>query len=168
MREHEPIGGSRLRFASVEQVWLRQAMKWYFAVGLETATLVWTSLPGMRTYLGTHFAGFLAGAGIDDPVLCGDPDTELRAVALGFLAHLRQRRTRTGHPLSATSVGLIQSTVSGFYAFMADHRSEAVAVLGEGRWAGLTDAHARLWRADGRSKNSAWGAGASTGRRAAT
>ncbi len=30
---------------------------------------------------------------------------------------------------------------------MADHRLEAAAVLGEPRWAGLTYAHARLWRA---------------------
>jgi integrase len=36
--------------------------------------------------------------------------------------------------------------VAGFYAFMADRRAEAARELGEPRWAGLTDAHARWWR----------------------
>lgn len=147
VREHEALAGHRLSFAEIPQGWLRQAMQWYFAVSLETGTLVWTSLPGMRTYLGTHFSGFLAASGIDDPVLCTKPETELRGIALAFLAYLRQHRSRRDQPLSATSVGLIQSTLSSFYAFMADHRSEATVVLNEPRWAGLTDAHARLWRA---------------------
>ena len=36
--------------------------------------------------------------------------------------------------------------MAGFYAFMADRRGEAARELGEPRWAGLTDAHARWWR----------------------
>ncbi len=56
-------------------------------------------------HLGTHLLQFLVGEGIDDPVLCAEPETELRALALRFLAYLRQRRSRTGRALSATSVG---------------------------------------------------------------
>jgi integrase len=143
--EHEALGNSRLRFAAIEQLWLREAIKWFFVAALERGVLAWTSLPGYRTYLGGYFSEFLLQAGIDRPRLA-DSEPELRAVALQLLSHLRGRRGRGGGLLSRTSVGLAQSAVSGFYLFMADHRHEAAKALGEPRWAELTDAHARLWR----------------------
>ena len=147
VREHEPLGNSRLRFAAIEQPWLREAIKWFFAAALERGVLAWTSLPGYRTYLGGYFSEFLVEAGIDHPCLA-DSETELRGVALQLLSYLRGRRGRRGGgPLSRTSVGLAQSAVQGFYLFMADHRHEAAKALGEPRWAELSDAHARLWRA---------------------
>jgi len=146
LREHETLRSSTLNFEGVAQHWLKEAIKWYFAVNLETGNLVWTSLPGFLTYLGTYLSEFLIESGIDTPILVGNPQEELRSFALRFLARLRQRRSRRGRPLQATSVALVQSGVSTFYAFMADHRVEAAAALGEPRWAELTDAHARLWR----------------------
>jgi integrase len=147
VREHEPLGNSRLRFGEIAQPWLREAVKWFFAAALERGVLAWTSLPGYRTYLGGYFSEFLQEAGIDDPCLACS-ETELRAVALGLLSYLRGRRgRRSDAPLSRTSVGLAQSAVQGFYLFMADHRHEAAKALGEPRWGELTDAHARLWRA---------------------
>ena len=147
VREHEPLGNYRLRFAGIEQAWLREAIKWFFAQALERGVLAWSTLPGYRTYLGSYFSEFLLGAGIDHPCLASS-ETELRAVALSLLSYLRGRRGRRGgRSLSRTSVGLAQSAVQGFYLFMADHRYEAANALGEPRWSELTDAHARLWRA---------------------
>jgi integrase len=146
LREHETLRSSTLNFEGVAQHWLKEAIKWYFAVSLETGNLVWTSLPGFLTYLGTYLSEFLIESQIDTPTLVGDPQEELRSFALRFLARLRQRRSRRGAPLAPTSVALVQSGVSTFYAFMADHRVEAAAALSEPRWAELTDAHARLWR----------------------
>jgi integrase len=147
VREHEPLGSARLRFAEIEQSWLRDAIKWFFASALEAGMLAWTSLPGYRTYLGGYFSEFLLGAGIDDPRLSAS-EAELRGVALAFLSHLRGRRSRRGGgPLSLVSVGLAQSAVASFYLFIADHRHEAAKALGEPRWSELSDAHARLWRA---------------------
>jgi integrase len=147
VREHEPLGSARLRFAEIEQSWLREAIKWFFASALEAGMLAWTSLPGYRTYLGGYFSEFLLGAGIDDPRLSAS-EAELRGVALAFLSHLRGRRSRRGGgPLSLVSVGLAQSAVASFYLFIADHRHEAAKALGEPRWSELSDAHARLWRA---------------------
>jgi integrase len=146
VREHEPLEGQRLNFARVSPGWLREAIQWYFAAGLTTGLLSWSSLPGFLTYLGRHFGGFLAAEGIDTPDLGLDPATGLRPVALRLLAWLRQQRTRAGRPLAPSTVGLIQTTVSGFYAFMADRRAEAARKLAEPRWAGLSDAHARWWR----------------------
>jgi integrase len=147
VREHEPLGNARLRFAEIGQPWLRDAIKWFFARALEQGVLAWTSLPGYRTYLGSYFSEFLLEAGIDDPYLVED-EAELRGVALSLLSHLRGRRSRRGGgPLSAVSVGLAQTAVQGFYLFMADHRHEAAKALDEPRWLELSDAHARLWRA---------------------
>ncbi|MGH2926616.1 MAG: tyrosine-type recombinase/integrase, partial [Solirubrobacteraceae bacterium] len=147
VREHEPLGNARLRFADIVQPWLREAIKWFFGAALEQGVLAWTSLPGYRTYLGGYFSEFLIQAGIDDPSLASS-ETELRGVALQLLSYLRGRRSRRGGgPLSGTSVGLAQSAVQGFYLFMADHRHEAARALDEPRWAELSDAHARLWRA---------------------
>ena len=147
VREHEPLGNYRLRFAGIEQAWLREAIKWFFAQALERGVLAWSTLPGYRTYLGSYFSEFLLGAGIDHPCLASS-ETELRAVALSLLSYLRGRRGRRGgRLLSRTSVGLAQSAVQGFYLFIADHRYEAANALGEPRWSELTDAHARLWRA---------------------
>ena len=146
VREHEPLEGQRLNFARVSPAWLREAIQWYFAAGLSTGLLSWSSLPGFLSYLGRHFAAFLAAEGIDTPVLVVDPEAGIRPVALRLAAWLRQQRTRSGRPLAPSTIGLIQTTVAGFYAFMADRRGEAARELGEPRWAGLTDAHARWWR----------------------
>ncbi len=146
VREHEPLEGQRLNFARVSPAWLREAIQWYFAAGLSTGLLSWTSLPGYLSYLGRHFAAFLAAEGINTPVLAADPEAGIRPVALRLAAWLRQQRTRAGRPLAPSTIGLIQTTVSGFYAFMADRRAEAARELAEPRWAGLTDAHARWWR----------------------
>ena len=146
VREHEPLGNARLRFAEIEQPWLREAIKWFFASALELGVLAWSTLPGYRTYLGSYFSQFLLGSGIDHPCLA-DSESEVRGVALSFLAYLRARRGRGGGPLSLVSVGLSQSAVSTFYAFMADHRHEATKALDEPGWLDLSDAHARLWRA---------------------
>ena len=144
--KHEPLGNARLRFAGIEQAWLREAIEWFFAAALERGVLAWTSLPGYRTYLGGYFSEFLVQAGIDHPRLA-DPGSGLRTVALQLLSFLRGRRGRGGRPLSLVSIGLAQTAISTFYLFMADHRHEAAEALGEPRWAELSDAHARLWRA---------------------
>ena len=146
VREHEPLEGQRLNFARVSPAWLREAIQWYFAAGLSTGLLSWSSLPSFLSYLGRHFAAFLAAEGIANPVLEVDPEAGIRPVALRLAAWLRQQRTRSGRPLATPTIGLIQTTVAGFYAFMADRRAEAARELAEPRWAGLTDAHARWWR----------------------
>ena len=146
VRAHEPLEGQRLNFARVSPAWLREAIQWYFAAGLSTGLLSWSSLPSFLSYLGRHFAAFLAAEGIDTPVLEVDPEAGIRPVAVRLAAWLRQQRTRSGRPLAPPTIGLIQTTVAGFYAFMADRRGEAARELGEPRWAGLTDAHARWWR----------------------
>jgi integrase len=146
VREHEPLEGQRLNFARVSPAWLREAIQWYFAAGLSTGLLSWSSLPSFLSYLGRHFAAFLAAEGIDSPVLDADPEAGIRPVALRLAAWLRQQRAPSGRPLAPSTIGLIQTTVAGFYAFMADRRAEAARELAEPRWAGLTDAHARWWR----------------------
>jgi hypothetical protein len=49
VREHEPLEGQRLNFTRVSPAWLREAIQWYFAAGLSTGLLSWSSLPGFLT-----------------------------------------------------------------------------------------------------------------------
>jgi hypothetical protein len=63
VREHEPLASARLRFAEIEQPWLREAIKWFFASALELSVLACSTLPGYRTYLGSYFSQFLACVG---------------------------------------------------------------------------------------------------------
>ena len=123
VREHEPLEGQRLNFTRVSPGWLREAIQWYFAAGLSTGLLSWSSLPGFLSYLGRHFAAFLAAEGIDTPDLGAGPEAGIRPVAVRLAAWLRQQRTRSGCPLAPSAIGLIQTTVAGFYAFMADRRA---------------------------------------------
>src|SRR6266702_2085243 len=146
VRQHEPLEGQRLNFGRVSPAWLREAIQWYFAAGLSTGLLSWSSLPGYLSYLGRHFAAFLAAEDIGTPVLDAGPEAGIRPVALRLAAWLRQQRAPSGRPLAPSTIGLIQTTVAGFYAFMADRRAEAARELAEPRWAGLSDAHARWWR----------------------
>ena len=100
VRAHEPLEGQRLNFARVSPAWLREAIQWYFAAGLSTGLLSWSSLPGFLSYLGRHFAAFLAAEGIGTPVLDADPEAGIRPVALRLAAWLRQQRTCSGRPLA--------------------------------------------------------------------
>ena len=100
VRAHEPLEGQRLNFTRVSPAWLREAIQWYFAAGLSTGLLSWTSLPGYLSYLGRHFAAFLAAEGIGTPDLGAGPEAGIRPVALRLAAWLRQQRTRSGRPLA--------------------------------------------------------------------
>src|SRR5216683_1055293 len=97
VRRHEPLEGQRLNFARVSPAWLREAIQWYFASGLTTGLLSWSSLPGYLSYLGRHFAGFLATEGLDTPVLAADTGTGLRPVAMRLLAYPRRPPARPVH-----------------------------------------------------------------------
>ena len=86
VRAHEPLEGQRLNFARVSPAWLREAIQWYFAAGLSTGLLSWSSLPSFLSYLGRHFAAFLAAEGIGSPVLDAGPEAGIRPVALRLAA----------------------------------------------------------------------------------
>lgn len=152
IRRHEPHGFGRLSFTGIQPVWLADAIRWFLAVKLETGDYTWSSVINYRTYLGTYFGQFLQAAGLDTPALCAqagpDPVTQVRAVALRYLEHLRSRPAlRGGGRLTTQTTSTAQSVLAAFYAFMLDHRHEAVTLLSEPRWAQLGQAHARLWRA---------------------
>src|SRR5439155_23481171 len=121
---------------------------WHLKVALETGLLRWATLRS-RLFSLTVFGRFLAQRQIDEPRLCSDP-TELRLLALDFLAQLKQRRAsvgpRRGERISNSSVVNMLGDVEQFYAWMADHKLEAARALGDERWAHLGDEHARLWR----------------------
>jgi hypothetical protein len=95
LRTHEPNRArSGYDFLAIEQPWLREAAKWQLKVALETGLLRW---PSIRQRLGslTILSRFLAGRGVDEPRLCADP-TDLRLLALDFLAVVKQRRATAG------------------------------------------------------------------------
>jgi hypothetical protein len=107
--------------------------------------------PTIRQRLGslTILGKFIASRGIDEPVLCADP-TDLRLLALDFLAALKQRRVklgpRQGELIGGATAHNILTDVEQFYAWMADHKLEAARALDDPRWEQLGDQHTRLWR----------------------
>jgi len=149
IRTHEP-GRARAGydFLAIEQPWLREAAKWQLKVALETGLLRW---PTIRQRLGslTIFGEFITTRDIDEPVLCSDP-TDLRLLALDFLAAVKQRRATAGpyrgELIRGATVHNILTDVEQFYAWMADHKLEAARALGDPRWERLGDQHTRLWR----------------------
>lgn len=149
IRTHEP-GRARAGydFLAIEQPWLREAAKWQLKIALETGLLRW---PTIRQRLGslTIFGQFIAARGIDEPVLCPDP-TDLRLLALDFLAAVKQRRATAGphrgELIRGATVHNILTDVEQFYAWIADHKLEAARALRDERWEQLGDQHTRLWR----------------------
>ena len=150
LRAHEPSrANSGYDFLAVSQPWLREALKWHCKTCMETGLLRWTTVRA-RLHALTLFSRFLQAHGVDEPRLAADP-TRVRLLALDFLAELRQRKAtagpNVGQPLAAGTITTMLCDVEQFYAFMADHKHEAAALLGERRWLALDDSHARLWRA---------------------
>jgi integrase len=149
IRTHEP---NRARagydFLAIEQQWLREAAKWQLKISLETGLLRW---PTIRQRLGslTIFSQFIAARGITEPRLCADP-TDLRLLALDFLAAVKQRRATAGphrgELIRGATVHNILTDVEQSYAWIADHKLEAARALSDERWEKLGDQHTRLWR----------------------
>ena len=148
VREHEPLEGQRLNFARVSPAWLREAIQWYFAAGLSTGLLSWSSLPSFLTYLGRHFAAFLAAESIDTPDLGADPEAGIRPVALRLAAWLRHTHASAlllaGVPLHVVSRRLghadVQTTMD-LYGWVTED-AELRAVAG---WRSFTEG----WRVTG-------------------
>ncbi len=148
-RARAPGRGQRLNFARVSPAWLRKAIQWYFAAGLSTALLSWSSLPGFLTYLRRHFVAFLAAEGIDALALAVGSDAGIRlsvGTAAGGLvapaARMLGLPARAVHHRADPHHGDRLFRLHGRQA----HRSRRE--LAEPRWAGLWDAHAR-WRRPG-------------------
>ena len=149
IRAHEPNRAmSGYDFLALEQPWLREGAKWHMKVALETGLLRWPTIRS-RLYSLTIFGQFIAGRGITEPWLCADP-TDLRLLALDFLAAVKQRRAtagpRRGELIGGPTVHNILTDVEQFYAWMADHKLEAARALHDPRWERLGDQHTRLWR----------------------
>ena len=149
LREHEPTrANAGYDFLAVTQPWLREGVKWYLKIALETGQLRWSTIRA-RLLSVSILSRFLTERRIDEPCLCADA-TDLRLLALDFLAHVKQRRAcsgvRRGQPISNSTVTNYLIDVERFYAFMADHRLEAARALNDDRWTRLGDEHARLWR----------------------
>ena len=133
-------------FLALEQPWLREAAKWHMKVALETGLLRWPTIR-QRLYSLTIFGRFIAARGITEPWLCADP-TDLRLLALDFLAAVKQRRAtagpRRGELIRGATVHNILTDVEQFYAWMADHKLEAARALRRSRagsgWATSTPA----------------------------
>ena len=153
-REHEPHGDASVRWDNIEPPWLREGVKFYTCLQLESGQLTWSTVD--------------AGARVRRPVrrvrprprdrpppaLTAGP-VELRALALEFRAFLQRWRrerpaqvgpaagrwTRDRSPAASRFIG-------NFYRAMNDYRADAAAATGDERWLALTDSHARLYRRD--------------------
>ncbi len=147
-RPHEPSGALSMYFHSLDPVWLRVGVQWWFKVALDTSDMTWSSLRTVRSGIGV-FADWLGQQALTPPWLCDDP-AGVRLLMLDFLGHVRTLTARTGpnpgKPLSALRVNDIATNVEQFYLFMHDNRDAAARALNEPGWLRLGPQHAKLWR----------------------
>jgi integrase len=148
MRRHEPLGRQAIHFHRITAGWLRRAAQWHGKVCLETGVLRWSTL-GQRVFALSVLDAFLAGRGISEPWLDGDP-TRVRQLMLDFLGHVRtsqaSRGPSAGQRISAAHAKTVLVHVEQFYLFMHDHKDEAAAATGEPGWRQLGAEHAGFYR----------------------
>jgi hypothetical protein len=148
LREHEPMGRYTVRFGQITTGWLRAGAQWHCKTGLETGTLTWSSVHH-RVCSFRQFDAFLAGRQVSGPALADGP-AEVRALMVGFLAHVRTRPAtrgrRAGQPLSAAGVARMVSDIEQFYAHMAENKDHAAAALVEPGWLALGPEHHGFYR----------------------
>ncbi|MBF6072863.1 tyrosine-type recombinase/integrase [Nocardia farcinica] len=147
-RPHEPSQGTSLHFHTIDPLWLRLGLQWWFKVSLETGTLTWTSLRAIRSGIAV-FSDWLADRDPAPPWLSDEPPG-VRVLMLEFLGHVRTLPARTGpnkgKPLSDLRVNDIATNLEQFYLFMHDNRDSAAQALNEPGWLRLGPEHAKLWR----------------------
>jgi integrase len=149
LREHEPMGRYAVRFDTISTGWLRRAAQWHCKIGLETASLTWSSVH-RRVSAIKQFDEFLHGRDVAGPWLADHP-AGVRALMLDYLGHLRGRHIRpgrrgAGQRLSQASIQRQASEIEQFYVAMADNNQAAAAALGEPGWLQLGPQHAGFYR----------------------
>jgi hypothetical protein len=152
-RGHEPHGDASVRWDNIAPPWLREGVKFYTYLQLESGQLTWSTVLQVHVFA-ARFSEFAPTRDLTRPALADDP-SQLRALALEFRAFLQQwRRERPAHgqarggPLNARSVARTLRFLGNFYATMNDCRADAAAATGDEGWLVLTDSHARLVRRD--------------------
>jgi integrase len=145
LRDIEPRGREKVSFSPIAQPWLRDGIKFWLRMRLETRDLTWSTVPTKRSAF-TRFSQFLGERGIDSPTLGAATDPEVRRIAIDFLGWLRQITTRTGARLRDPALCNIQAATGGLYAFAYDHRDVLAALGHDDRWLDLQPVHSRLWR----------------------
>jgi len=152
-RDHEPHGDASVRWDNIAPPWLREGVKFYTCLQLESGQLTWSTVLQVHVFA-ARFSEFALARNLTHPALADDP-SHLRALALEFRAFLQQwRRERPAHgqarggPLDARSVARTLRFLGNFYGTMSDCRADAAAATGDEGWLALTDSHARLVRRD--------------------
>lgn len=153
VRTHEPLAGQSLSFLRIRQAWLREALKYFAHVSLETGALTWGSLLSRVCHIGVYLDEFITERQLTGPALVERPEEQLRPVMVDFLGWLRARPRTCGRVapggtpgMSAMTVRQTQSSVRTFYEFLVDHRRELAAASGDPRFLEVSAAHLRLWR----------------------
>jgi integrase len=152
-RDHEPHGDASVRWDNIAPSWLREGVKFYTYLQLESGQLTWSTVLQVHVFA-ARLGEFAVTGNLNHPALVDDP-SQLRAVAMEFRAFLQQwRRERPargqarGGPLNARSVARSLRFLGNFYGAMSDCRADAAAATGDEGWLALTDSHARLVRRD--------------------
>lgn len=153
IRAQEPAAHSALNLALVQPVWLREALRYYGRVALDTQQIVWGTLLLRFQFVGRYFGDFAAARQLPGPALVADPLSELHPLMGDYLSHLRSLRTGRPNPWTPSDGRLAPMTVvnaqrhlAAFYAFAVDHRVELAKVTGERGFLDVGEPFLRIWR----------------------
>jgi integrase len=148
LRPHEPRGRSIVNFSRLHTDWLREAVKWWLSLSLETQQMSWSTVTGR-----VHYMGWLQKRidieGDHGPGLVQD-DAQLRPFMRRLAEDLRTHRavtgSTTGQPIGVHMRQNAMVSIERFYQWMFDNQHEAAAVLDEPRWTSLTGHYAKVFR----------------------
>ena len=81
-REHEPHGDASVRWDDIAPPWLREGVKFYTCLQMESGQLTWSTVLQVHVFA-ARFGGFALSRGIGHPALADDP-SQLRAAGAGL------------------------------------------------------------------------------------
>jgi integrase len=145
LRETEPHGLGGI-YWDAEPAWLWAAVKWQLSTQLSSGGLAWTTLVRRAEELKV-WARWL-GTLDPTPDLFGAPPVELRRLAQAYRTWLdnpaNRPRAKTAR-LNQQAKNEYFRAVDRFFSFMLDNQEDAVAVLRDERWSGISEVHCAVW-----------------------
>lgn len=147
LREREPLATTGCSPGTARLSWVREAIKWYFGIQLQSGALTWTTIAANHILSLLRFDRWLAT--LDEPAtVVQDPSRASEFVA-AFRLWVQDPANRPGSRsegrASARQVNKDLRAIAQLMTFLIDNRPETRRILGPTPWDSMADAHPAVW-----------------------